>query len=69
MSLAGNGNSHEESNSTDRHKDYFVEQDKRDCVALSPGDVGLTTNTTPYKVLGGFYSYRPLRKLLNQVPS
>lgn len=59
-SLAGDGNAFEESNSTDRHQDYLAEQDKRDYVALSPGDVDLTTNTTQYNVLGRFYSYRPL---------
>ncbi|KAI3400165.1 hypothetical protein diail_4050 [Diaporthe ilicicola] len=42
----------EEGHPADRHHDYLVEQDKRDAIALSPGDVGLTINTTPYKVLG-----------------
>ncbi|KAL1851406.1 hypothetical protein Daus18300_012517 [Diaporthe australafricana] len=36
----------------DRHRAYLIEQDKRDAIALSPGDVGLTVNTTPYKILG-----------------
>ncbi|KAK2602658.1 hypothetical protein N8I77_009172 [Diaporthe amygdali] len=42
----------EEGHPADRHRDYLVEQDKRDSIALSPGDVGLTVNTTPYQVLG-----------------
>ena len=55
-SLAGDGHALEESHPAD---DNLVEQGKRKCVALSPGDVGLTINTTPYEVLGEFYSYRP----------
>lgn len=59
-SPVGDANSLEDSHPTHRDRNYLVEHDKRDCVALSPGDVGLTVNTTPNNVLGGFDSYRPL---------
>lgn len=59
MGLAGDRSALEESHPSDRHRDYLVEHGKRDCVALSSGDVGLTINTTPSNILGGFYSYRP----------
>ncbi|KKY29650.1 hypothetical protein UCDDA912_g10427 [Diaporthe ampelina] len=44
----GDGHALEESHPAD---DNLVEQGKRKCVALSPGDIGLAINTTPYEVL------------------
>lgn len=53
----------------DRHREYLVEQDKRDAIALSPGDVGLTVNTTPYKILGAFDSCIPPLNVERKYPA
>lgn len=43
----------------DRNHDYLAEHDKRNYIALSTGDVGLSMDTSPYKTLGMINSSRP----------
>ncbi|ROW09039.1 hypothetical protein VMCG_02810 [Cytospora schulzeri] len=44
--------SEDEDVTLDRNHDYLVENAKRNSIALSSGDVGLSMDTSPYKTLG-----------------